>query len=91
MPDQPRLLPPSPGILTAVRKLLEARPETTKEAHAILKRIWPRVDYATADLAFAHYLDASTMADAPASTAAVTVTPIGGGRVLGVTEGTKVD
>jgi hypothetical protein len=61
--------------------LLEARPETAKDAHAILKRTWPRVDYATADLAFAYYLDASTVVDAPGSTVAITVAPIGAGRV----------
>ena len=76
MNDQPRLLPPSPGLQVCIRRLLEARPETTKEAHAILRRTWPRIYYATADLAFAHYLDATAIIDAAGKPAAITVTPI---------------
>jgi hypothetical protein len=74
-------------VLICVRELLEASPETVEEAHKLLKRTWPRIDYATADLAFAHYLDASTPHE-PAPSLPVVVTPIGGGRVLGITERT---
>lgn len=56
--------------------MLEVRPERTKEAHAILKRTWPRVDYATAELAFAHYLDATTVEDAPNGPIKITVAPL---------------
>lgn len=77
MPDQPRLLLPSPGVQLCIRRLLEARPESTQEAWEVLKRTWPRIEFATADLAFAHYLDATTPDDVPDSTVVISVAPIG--------------
>jgi hypothetical protein len=74
---QPRLLPPSAGLQVCIRRLLEARPETTKEAHAILARPWPRIDPATSTLAYDYYLEATEPEEVPGSTVAITVAPIG--------------
>jgi hypothetical protein len=74
----------SPGMMACVRRLLEWKPRDINEAHRVLQRMWPQVNYGVTVEAYGRYeaqTKAATKPETPSEANRITVTPIGAGRV----------
>jgi hypothetical protein len=72
-------------MAAVVRRLLEWKPRDINEAHRVLQRMWPQVDYGVTVEAFAHYeaqTKAATKPETSSEASRITVTPIGAGLSL---------
>jgi hypothetical protein len=55
MPQFVSLPPVSPGIVYAVRKLVEYAPESEPEARELCSRLWPKMDEDAVQIVLTHW------------------------------------